>query len=75
MTLVIFESFEIVLVFLLNTQIFKNTPGKFVSNPTPKHVITITNTDDPNENYNFITEKFLNVLNAVNSYVPLKRKR
>ena len=29
------------------------------------------NTDDPNENYNFITDKFLNV---VNRHAPLKKK-
>ena len=42
---------------------------------TSKHVITITNADDPNENCNFITEKFLNVLNIVNRHEPLKKKK
>ena len=48
MTLVIFENFEIALVF-------KNALGQFIPNCPPKYVITSTNFE------NLIDEKFIDV--------------
>ena len=43
--------------------------SRFLENPNS--IDFSLNADDPNENYNFITDKFLNV---VNRHAPMKKK-